>query len=270
MPYRWDAAMPNRGAHFIRAVGRLAPGQPVEAGRAELVTIAARLEREYPRDNTDQSVAVLPLKDAIVENARPVLLLLGGAVAFVLLVACANLANLLLAQGAARRSELAVRAALGADRSRLIRQLLTESLTLAVAGAAAGLALAYASMPWLTRLSGAGVPGAADIRLDNTVLLFTTVVTLATGIVIGLLPALPVVTRRRARGRARGRTRSGAAAVAALGARAPHRVANRARAGAAHRRRADAAEPVAVAAGRHRVCRRPGADVRHGRADGDV
>ena len=170
VPYRWDTASPNRGGHFIRAVGRLAPGQPSTPDAPS----SSRLRRgssAITRATTPtRACAVLPLQDAIVENARPVLLLLGGAVAFVLLVACANLANLLLAQGAVRRSELAVRAALGADRSRLIRQLLTESVTLSVAGAAAGLALAHASMPWLTRLSGAGVPGAADIRLDSTVL----------------------------------------------------------------------------------------------------
>src|SRR5918992_1542413 len=94
VPYRFDTVNPNRGGHFIRAVARVAPGHSADAARAELLTIAERLEKEYPRDNTNQSVLVQPLQDAIVRNARPVLLMLGAAVAFVLLVACANLANL--------------------------------------------------------------------------------------------------------------------------------------------------------------------------------
>jgi putative ABC transport system permease protein len=190
VPYRFDTVAPSRGAHFIRAVGRLAPGATTDAARAELVAIAARLERQYPRDNTNQSVHVQPLADAIVENARPALLMLAGAVGFVLLVTCANLANLLLAQGARRRGEIAVRVALGAPRGRLVRQLVVESVTLAAAGATAGIVLAFASMPLLKQLHGAGVPGAADIRLDGVVLAFTIAVTLATGLAIGLLPAL--------------------------------------------------------------------------------
>jgi putative ABC transport system permease protein len=211
VPYRFDTLAPNRGGHFIRAVGRLAPGATADSARAELVTIAERLEKEYPRDNTNQSVALFPLYDAIVEDARPALLMLAGAVAFVLLVACANLANLLLAQGARRRGEIAVRVALGAPRARLVRQLLIESVTLSAAGAAAGVALAFLAMPLLTRLQSAGVPGAADIRLDGVVLVFTTIVTLGTGLAIGLLPALQFsrgdvheTVRETTRGLARG------------------------------------------------------------------
>jgi putative ABC transport system permease protein len=190
VPYRFDPATANRGGHFIRAVARLARGHSVDSARAELVTIAERLEREYPRDNTNRSVAVQPLHASIVRNARPVLLMLSAAVAFVLLVACANLANLLLAQGAIRRGELAVRAAMGAGRWQLVRQLLVESVTLTACGAAAGLGLALLAMRSLRTLQAAGVPGAADVRLDLGVLVFTTVVAVATGIAIGLLPAL--------------------------------------------------------------------------------
>jgi putative ABC transport system permease protein len=211
VPYRFDTVAPNRGGHFIRAVGRLAPSATPERARAELVTIAQRLEKQHPRDNTNQSVALLPLYDAIVEDARPALLMLAGAVLFVLLVACANLANLLLAQGSRRRGEIAVRVALGASRARLVRQLLIESVTLSGAGALAGIVLAFFSMPLLTRLQSAGVPGAADIRLDGAVLLFTIIVTLATGLAIGLLPALQFsrhdvheAVRESARGLARG------------------------------------------------------------------
>ncbi len=190
VPFQFDTVTPNRGGHFIRGVARLSPGVTVGAARAELVALAERFEREYPRDNTNRSVVVLSLRDAIVENARPALLMLGAAVAFVLLVACANLANLLLAQGAVRRSEIALRAALGADRCRLARQLLTESVTLSALGAAAGVALASLSMRWLTSLRSAGVPGAGDIRLDGAVLLFTIAATVLTGLVVGLLPAI--------------------------------------------------------------------------------
>jgi putative ABC transport system permease protein len=212
VPFRFDTVAPNRGGHFIRAVGRLVPEATPEQARAELVAIAQRLEQEYPRDNTNRSVVVQPLEEAIVENARPALLMLAGAVAFVLLVACANLANLLLAQGAGRRGEIAVRVALGAPRARLVRQLLIESVTLAGAGSIAGMALAFFSIPLLARLHSAGVPGAADIRLDGAVLAFTCLATVVTGLAIGLLPALQFSrsdVHSAARESARGLTRGG-------------------------------------------------------------
>jgi putative ABC transport system permease protein len=190
VPYRFDTATPNRGGHFIRAVARLAPGHSSDTARAELMTIAERLEREYPGDNTNQSVSVQPLHESIVRNARPVLVMLSAAVGFVLLVACANLANLLLAQGAVRRGELAVRAAMGAGRWQLVRQLLVESVTLTACGALAGLGLAFLAMRWMRFLQAAGVLGAADVHLDLGVLFFTTVMTVVTGIAIGLVPAL--------------------------------------------------------------------------------
>src|SRR5688572_5656661 len=211
VPYQFDTVAPNRGGHFIRAVGRLRSGIAVDSGRAELTAIADRLERDYPRDNTNRSVSVQPLQEAIVANSRPALLMLGAAVAFVLLVACANLANLLLAQGASRRGEMAVRIALGASRWRLVRQLLIESVMLSTAGAVAGLGLAWFSMQWLTQLGAAGVPGASDIRLDSRVLLFTTIAAVVTGLVVGLLPAVQLsrngvhgAVRESGRGSARG------------------------------------------------------------------
>ena len=142
MLFRFNPAEANRGGHFIRGVGRLKDGVAVERARAEIEAIAARLEQQYPRDNTDQGVVVTPLLESMVGESRPVLLLLSAAVGFVLLVACANVANLLLARGTSRLRELALRAAIGADRGRLIRQMLTESAALSLLGAAGGLILA--------------------------------------------------------------------------------------------------------------------------------
>jgi putative ABC transport system permease protein len=210
MPQQFETSGPNRGGHFIRAVGRLREGATVDQARADLSLIAARLEKAYPEDNTNQGVAVAPLHDALVASARPALLLLAAAVGFVLLVACANLANLLLAQGASRRTELAVRAAMGAGRQRLIRQLLTESVVLSMLGAVTGIALAFASTRVLTMLGAAGVPRAEDIGVDGGVLAFAVGLALVTGIVAGLLPAfqmsggdLHAAVREGARGQGR-------------------------------------------------------------------
>lgn len=190
MPYQFETVNANRGGHFIRAVGRLRDGATAEQANAELVSIATRLEAEHPEDNTNRGVAVRGLHDAIVANTRQALLLLVAAVGFVLLVACANLANLLLAHGASRRTELAVRAALGAGRRRLVRLLLTESLMLSTLGALAGVAVAFASSRALSTLGAAGVPRAGDIAVDGTVLAFAALISLVTGLVSGLLPAL--------------------------------------------------------------------------------
>ena len=183
----------NRGGHFIRAVGRLKEGVSVDQARAELTAIAARLERDHPQDNTNQGIHVTSLHDALVAEARPALLLLGAAVLFVLLVACANLANLLLAQGASRRTELAVRASMGAGRGRLIRQLITESVVLSLLGAVAGLVLTVISTRALTMLGAAGVPRADDIGVDWAVLLYAVALAIATGVVAGILPAIQAV-----------------------------------------------------------------------------
>ena len=189
-PFQFNPAQANRGGHFIRGIARLKEGVGVEQGRAELMSIAGRLEQQYPRDNTDQGVKVDPLLESIVGESRPLMLLLGGAVIVVLLVACANVANLLLARGTGRLREIALRAAIGADRKRLIRQLLTESAALSLLGAAGGLALAWAATRGLTVLAAAGIARADQIRIDPVVLLFALTASIATGMLFGLLPAL--------------------------------------------------------------------------------
>ncbi len=190
LPQQFERAQPNRGGHFIRAVGRLAVGASVQQARAELEAIAARLERQYPVDNTNQGVAVGPLLETLVSDARPALVMLVTAVGLVLLVACANLANLLLARGALRQRELAVRTALGAGRGRLIRQMLTESLLLSMAGTATGVVLAFWSTSAMSALAAAGLPRSDDIRIDGAVLAFAVLVALASSVAIGLLPAV--------------------------------------------------------------------------------
>lgn len=188
--HRFERGDPNRGGHYIRAVARLAPGRSVEAAQSELASIAARLEALHPESNTDQGVAVTPLHDAVVGAAPSILWMLLGATGLVLLVVCANLANLLLASGAGRRKELALRSALGAGRARLVRQLVTESLVLGVTGGALGVLIAVAASGPLSGISAAGIPRAGDVGVDGVVLGFAVVTTLLTSVGFGLVPAL--------------------------------------------------------------------------------
>jgi putative ABC transport system permease protein len=179
----------NRSMHTFAALARLRPGVSIEQARAEVKTIAARLERAYPEANAGRSATAVELAEQITGGVRKPLLILLGAVALVLLVACANVANLLLSRGAQRRHELAVRTALGAPRSRLVRLLFTESLLLAALGGALGVLLALWGMRALTPLYPAVLPRASEIRIDRMALGFTALISLGSAVLAGLVPA---------------------------------------------------------------------------------
>lgn len=179
-----------RDTHYFFAIGRLRPGISLEQARAEAGTIARRLKQQYGSDEEASSAALVTLHDDLIGPARPALMILLGAVALLLVIACANLANILLARGAARQKEIAVRAALGAGRARLVRQFLTESILLAAAGGGLGVALAYAGLRPLHALLPDDMLANAALKLDPRVLVFTTLVSLASGILFGLFPAL--------------------------------------------------------------------------------
>jgi putative ABC transport system permease protein len=185
--------MTDRAAHSgLYAIGRLRPGASVEGARTEMEALAANLARQYPESNEGNSVAVVSLPEDIVGDYRKSFLTLLGAVALVLLIACANVANLLLAAGAARQQEMAVRAATGASRWRLMRQLFAESTTLSVAGGLAGLVLAWAGIKWLMSLAPPDVPRTKEVGIDLWVLGFTALIAVLTGIVFGLAPSVQI------------------------------------------------------------------------------
>jgi putative ABC transport system permease protein len=185
--YRFDPADLPRSGRFVRAVGRLREGSSFEEANAELVTIMSRLEREHPETNLHASVHLAPLKEAIVGDVRRGLLVLYGAVGAVLLIACANLANLQLAQAAIRRHALAIQSALGAGRARLVRQLLLESFLLALAGGVLGFFLAASARELLALRA---IPRAVEVDFDATVFVFALLISAATAILFGLVPAL--------------------------------------------------------------------------------
>jgi putative ABC transport system permease protein len=185
---RFAQLMQSRGAYWLTVMGRLKPGIEQAAAQAEMDTIARGLERQYPV-NAGIGVRLVPLHDEMVGDVRQPLLIVGGAVCFVLLIACANVANLLLTRAASRQKELAIRAALGAGRGRLARQMLTESLVLALAGGAAGLLLSAWGVDVLQAMAPPNVPRLSSIRIDMAVVLYTILAAVATGLIFGMAPA---------------------------------------------------------------------------------
>ncbi len=189
----WNLANHSRYAHFMEAVGRLRPGVPVERARAELAALAGRLAAENTGSNKGWGVRAAPLQEEVVGSYGPALLVLVGAVGLLLLLACANVANLLLAQASAREREVAIRAALGAGRGRLLTQFLAESLLLALGGAALGLALAWAGLRLLVASRAVELPRLAELTLDGRMLAFGLGAALLTVLLFGLAPALQMV-----------------------------------------------------------------------------
>jgi len=179
----------QRGNHYLSAIGRLKPGVTVEQAEAQLVAIAASLEKQYPNDNANFSVRVRPAMENLTGDVRDSLLVIFAAVGCVLLIACANVANILLAWAMNRRREIALRTALGANRWRVVRQMLTESVLLALIGGVAGVLLASFAMDALIALKPADIPRIGESGLDGRVLLFTFVTATLTGVVMGLVPA---------------------------------------------------------------------------------
>ena len=187
-----NAMKANRGGFWLRVLGKMKPGATIEQARAEMTLIGTNLERQYPNTNSGSGVRVVPMLSQVVGNLRTGLLVLFAAVGFVLLIACANVANLSLARGARREREIAVRSALGAGRARLIRQLLTESFVLSVPAGAAGLLVAYWSLDALIALAPADMPRLSEIAIDGRVLWFTLGMSLVSALFFGLVPALRI------------------------------------------------------------------------------
>ena len=182
--------MGQRGSHWANAFGRLKPGVSLDTARADLKLISGRLEKTYPDSNDKVGSAARPLHDDLVGDSRDSLLMMLSAVGLVLLIACANVANLLLSRAVARQKEMAMRSALGAARGRLLRQLLTESLLLSLFGGALGLLVAWVLIALVSHAKNVGLPQFAVIQLNGEVLAFTFALAVLTGVLFGLVPAL--------------------------------------------------------------------------------
>ena len=189
-PMAWtDQEKAVRGEHHSVVVARLRTGVDLKQAQAEMNTISSRLERQYPEDNKGWGAIVVPLHDDLVSDVRPALLVLLGAVAFVLLIASVNVANLALARTFSRQKEIAIRTALGANSARITRQVLTESIMLALVGGALGLTCAQAGIGLIMAFLADKVPHSTEVGLDSKVLAFTAIISIVTGILAGVLPA---------------------------------------------------------------------------------
>ena len=180
----------SRGAHWMATVARLGPGVEIESARADLETVARRLEQQYPDQQEGRSVLIERLAESVVASRRPALLALWGAVGFVLLIACGNVANLLLARAAVQQREFAVRAALGSGRGRLAQQVLIESCLLASAGGALGLATGWQAVRYLATMPGTSLPAGQDVLFDVRILAFCCLASFVAAALAGLVPAL--------------------------------------------------------------------------------
>jgi putative ABC transport system permease protein len=189
-PMAWtDAERTVRGEHHSVVIARLKPAVQIAQAQAEMNTISDRLQQLYPADNKDWGAVVVPLHDDLVSDVRPAMLILLGAVAFVLLIACVNVTNLILAKSFSRQKEIAIRTALGASSARVLRQVLTESVLLSLAGGALGLTFADSGVRLIMAFLADKVPGSFEVGIDAQVLFFTAAISLLTGILAGALPA---------------------------------------------------------------------------------
>lgn len=191
-PVGTDRSRQFRGMHSYAVVARLNPGVAPDRAQAEMTTIASRLERQYASSNAGRGARVRPLHEDIVGDVRPTLFMLLAAVGFILLIACANVANLLLVRANAREREVAIRSALGAGRVRLVRQFLIESLVLAFAGGTVGLTVAYAIVELVVPASAVPLPRVDELKLDASAFGYALLISLITGILFGLAPALQI------------------------------------------------------------------------------
>ena len=189
-PMGWtDKERAVRGEHHYMVIARLKPGVTLPQARAEMNTISTRLEQQYPEDDKGWGATIIPLREQMVGEVRPALLVLLGAVTFVLLIACANVANLVLAKTFGRRKEIAIRVALGASARRVVQQILAETVLLSVAGGALGLLLARFGIILTLKFLSDNLPKSTNVTLDFGVLLFTLFLSIVTGLIAGLVPA---------------------------------------------------------------------------------